>query len=65
MIRLLLDFWPLILACAILTVSAGFHSSRITRLRQECATNGHQWVPPGMGDHPDASCVCNHCGLEW
>jgi hypothetical protein len=64
-LRLLIDHWPMFLALAILAVAAGFNSSRTARLRADCATHGHQWVPPGMGDHPDASCVCNRCGLEW
>jgi hypothetical protein len=34
-------------------------------LHTECAKSGHSWQPAGMGDHPDATYICAHCGLEW
>ncbi len=64
MLNILITYWP-ILVWGFIAAAAGYQSSAIARKRAECATNGHQWVPAGLGDHPDAAVVCSHCGLEW
>ncbi len=54
-----------IVFCAVLWIAIGFDLSKRRRLQAECDSSGHVWEPAGMGDHPDVSCVCARCGLEF
>lgn len=49
---------------AVIAMLGGYEYSTHRRAVQECAQNGHNWVPASLGDHPDARLICAHCFKE-